>query len=133
MVPVTKAPRPRWNFGRKVALWLADQKAAGLEPASPTALARAVEVDQKTVVGWIEKGQEPRASTARRVALAMGADLEWLTDDAKPYPPPDASGALGILLKMIPAAEQDRLLVILRDPAERRAWLASWSARRGES
>jgi transcriptional regulator with XRE-family HTH domain len=125
--------RPRWDLGSKVAHWLADQKRARAEPSNVLALARLVGVDEGTVRGWIEDGASPRSRTVRRLAEIMGADLTWLTDDAKPYPPPDVATSLGVVLKMVPAEQHQALAEILRDPVERRRWIASWNAGRGRA
>ena len=130
---MVKRTRPKWDLGRKVGLWLADQKAAGREPSTVQDLAREIRTDWGTVNGWIRRGQRPRSDILLRLARVMGADIVWLADDTKPYPPPDAVTALPILLEMLDEGEQRTLAEVLRDPVERRAWIASWSARRGRS
>lgn len=80
---------------------------------------------------WIQRGSRPRSDILRRLAERMGADVAWLTDDSKAYPPPDAATSLNVVLRMISEDEQRTLAEILRDPVERRAWIAAWSSRRG--
>jgi hypothetical protein len=130
---MVKRTRPRWDFGRKVALLLADRKAAGVEPTNAAALALRVGCDPGTVYGWIQEGSRPRTDKGRLVAELLGVPLEWLTNDAEPYPPKNSAASLAAALSLLPESEREILQMILRDPVERRAWLASYSARRGGS
>lgn len=116
------AARPRGSsLGEKVAHWLADQRSARREPWTPTGLAREIGIDQKTVVGWVERGSRPRADTASRLAAVMGVPLEWLTnDDAPAIPRPDGLQLDEVLASLTPE-ERRSLLAALRDPKIRRA------------
>lgn len=126
-----KRARPKWDLGRKVSLWLADQKSAGRTPSSRKELADLIGVDWGTVNAWITRGSRPRSDILHRLAQIMGADPAWLADDSRGYPPPDAAQSLSVVLRMITDDEQKTLAEILRDPVERRAWIAAWSSRRG--
>lgn len=127
--------RSKWDFGRKVGLLLADRRTAGLSPSTPAALAREVSnvvpCDSGTVYGWIDDGARPRSDRARVVAAILGVDFGWLTDDSQGYPPKENAANLSTALALLPVNERRVLEEILRDATERRAWIASWSARRG--
>jgi transcriptional regulator with XRE-family HTH domain len=129
---VVQRKRPTWDFGRKVALLLADRQANGLEPTSGVELALRVGCDSGTVYGWINDGARPRSDRGRKVAQVLGVPYEWLTDDQASYPPRDNATSLAAALSLLPDAERQDLAKILRDPVERRAWLAHWRARRGQ-
>lgn len=124
-----KPPRPKWDLGRKVSHWLAQQHADGREPSSPTALARLLSVGQKTVWHWITEGRQPAARTAKKLADAMGVSLDWLTDDEQPWPPRDME--IEAVLRLIPSDQIAVIARILRDPMQRAAWIAAWQATHG--
>ena len=121
------APSP---VGAKVLRWLERQADQGREPETPTALARVVGCDQKTVEHWTKHGRTPGAKWIPRLAEVMGVDPAWLVDPARRWPPEDDVAPLAVLAASLPRAEQAALAAILADPAERAAIVAADAARR---
>lgn len=116
--------------GSKVLRWLARQRDDGRDPSTPTALARLVGCDQKTVEHWTKHGRTPGARWIPRLAEVMGVDPAWLVDPARRWPPEDDVAPLAVLAASLPRAEQAALAAVLADPAERAALLAADRARR---
>lgn len=121
-------PGPPYSVGWKVARWLQHQRTTGGTPANPTALARAVGCDNKTVEGWIKRGNRPRADLVDKLARVMGVSLDWLGSPKSGWPPPDdMQQRLSALLAASSPAEQVAILEALGDPKMRRA-LAAYGA-----
>jgi hypothetical protein len=136
--PVAKRARSKWDLGKKVALLLRDRQNNGQKPATGEALAEAISelgvpCDSGTVYGWIKDGARPRSDRARLVAQVLGVPFDWLTDDAQAYPPKSSAASPSVALSSLPEDQREVLERILRDPLERRAWIASWNARHSRS
>lgn len=125
-----KRTRPRYDFGYKVSHLLSERETKGLEHEN-TWLAARVGVREGTVRAWIKLGTRPLSPTMHAVAVVLGVDPEWLSNDAKAWPPPESATAFSAVWKMIPTVEQRALEKILADPIERRRWIASWGAGQG--
>jgi len=121
------APSP---VGAKVLRWLDRQREQGREPANPTALARVVGCDQKTVEHWTKHGRTPGGKWVPALAAVMGVDAAWLLDDTRRWPPTRAGRPFAALADTIPPEDQAALAPILSDPAERAAIIAADRARR---
>jgi transcriptional regulator with XRE-family HTH domain len=102
-----------------------------MEPTNAAALALRIGCDSGTIYGWIQEGAMPRADRGRAVAETLGVPFEWLTNDAESYPPKNNAVSLAAALSLLPESEREAFSKILRDPVERRAWIASWNARQG--
>jgi transcriptional regulator with XRE-family HTH domain len=111
-------------ISRKIDLWLADQ---GMSLAE---LADRCGIKGPTLWRWIRAGTRMPASGALALAKATNMNVGYLLDELAVYPPSAAETRLEAIAKHIPDAEGRRLAPLLNDPAERRAWLAAWSARR---
>lgn len=127
----TRGGAQGWPFGRKVGLWLEDNRLAGRSPSTVTALARDVGVSQPAMRLYVMGDRTPKADVAQRVAELMRCSVEYLLDPGQPYPPPDPASSFEMAVGFIPPEEREALRRILADPVERRAWIASWRARQG--
>ena len=126
--PRKSRPRPRSDVGRKVAIWLAEQKVNKRKPSTEGALAKLIGVDRKTIVHWETKGGRPTYQILRRLALAMGVDMKDLTDDERPEASEATDAALDAVWRMMPREQKIRLAPLLKDPQRRAAWIAAWEA-----
>ncbi len=132
MARARKQLRPTWDFGRKVRRLLDDRKEQGTEPSTPAALAYLLGLDPGTAMDWIHLGRSPRSKTGRAVARVLGVDPSWLLDDELPYPAPKWATSLDAVLRQVPSDQLGPLAEILKDPIERKRWIASWLAGGGK-
>jgi hypothetical protein len=102
-----------------------------VDPSNPTALSRMLGVTHTAVNKWIQIGSKPRTAVAVKLAALSGHRLEDWIHDGRPLPQKSRSDVLDSLLRLIPDVERAALVQVLRDPSERRAWIASWFARQG--
>jgi transcriptional regulator with XRE-family HTH domain len=71
------------TFTEKLARLTADK--------NKSSLAKAAGLPATAISNYISRKYIPRADTALRIAKALNVPLEWLADDAQPWPPPKGS------------------------------------------
>jgi hypothetical protein len=84
--------RPKWDVGRKVARWLADNATAGKGPKTKAALHRATGISEMQIGNYIRLGSRPGQHNLRALAQVMCVDMEWLGNDARGWEERDVIG-----------------------------------------
>lgn len=127
MVPRKNKPPSKpelFTFERKILLWLADRA------MSMRHLSTMCGFTPSTLHRWVRNGAKMPATALTTLSNATQLPAWYWLDETAPYPPDPRVLTAEAVFQSIPQEERERLAPILADPVERRAWLASWSARR---
>lgn len=77
-----------------------------LDSRSKTSLSKSAGLPASTLDSILNKNQEPRAQKAVKIAQALDVSADWLFDNSKDWPPPDAGDTIA-------TASDDELLRIV--------------------